>query len=236
MLIVIVIVLLSVSGIEKTEAKSNPNANSHVVYYIPHQDDEALTFGVSILNHVKKGHNVHIVLLTDGAASVVRNKLGMSEKDFTAARNKEFALSLKNMGVKTSNIEYMNYKDSQLTVANVEEVIKTYETKYPNARHNVFSWTDKDNHDHTNSGKALKNLQNKKIVSDARYYVRRGDNPKGLKLVNEYYAISYKKPLLAVSSAYKIENKKDGLYGIGHKSVKKSFVAFEKQPISRYHK
>jgi LmbE family N-acetylglucosaminyl deacetylase len=230
----LIIVLLSLTGIEKTEA-SNPNKNNHVVFYIPHQDDEALTFGVSILNHIEKGYNVHIVLLTDGAASFVRKKLGMSKEDFTAARNKEFALSLKNMGVKPGNIEYMNYKDSELTVKNVECVIKKYEAKYPNARHKVFSWTDKDNHDHSNSGIALKNLQKKNIVSDARYYVRRGDNPKGLRLINEYYSTEYKKPLLAVSASYK-ENSKLGLRGIGHKSVKKSFVSFEKQPISRYHK
>ena len=217
-------------------AKTNPNKNNHVVFYIPHQDDEALTFGVGIMNHIKAGYQVHVVLLTDGSASNVRKKMGMTEEEFTKARNKEFALSMKHMGVKTSNVKYMGFKDSQLTVAQVEKVIKSYEKKYPKARHKTFSYTDKDNHDHSNAGIALKNVQKSKITSDARYYVRRGDNPLGLRLVTERYNKAYTPTMKLVSDAYSIENKKQGLHGIGRKSVRKSFEAFDKQPLSRYHR
>jgi LmbE family N-acetylglucosaminyl deacetylase len=120
----------------------NPNANSHVVFYIPHQDDEALNFGVGIMNHLAGGHNVHIVLLTDGSGAGIRKKMNMTEMEFSQARNNEFAYALAVMGVKSENIDYRNYKDGKLTSANVEKVIREYEKKYPKAKHKAYSYTD----------------------------------------------------------------------------------------------
>ena len=231
------ILLVGCSSQPRVEAAAtNNNANSHVVFYVPHQDDEALSFGLGIINHVKSGHVVHVVLLTDGSASFVRKKLEMTEKEFTEARNKEFRLSLAAMGVKPQNIDYLNYKDSQLTVKNVEEVIKKYEKKYPNAKHKSFSWTDSGNHDHQNAGKALNNLQKTKKISDARYYVRRGDQPKGVKLTTEKYNALFKPIYQKVSKAYSTYEPDKGFYAIGRTSVKKSFIEYDKQPLSRYHK
>lgn len=228
--------ILAVSSFT-VEAKAivNPNANSHVVFYIPHQDDEVLTFGVSIMNHIRAGNNVHIVLLTDGSESVIRKRLNMTEKDFSEARNREFNLSTSIMGVEPQNIDFINIKDGTFTKEKAEEVIRGYETKYPNAKHKTFSWTD-SNAEHKVTGMALKKLQTTNVVSDARYYVRMGENPKGIKLISEKYSDSYKPFLLAASSAYNIENSRTGFYAIGYKSVPKSFKSFEKKPMSRYHK
>lgn len=239
-LIALTLSILLVSSLFSMEVGASsvksPNSDKHVVFYIPHQDDEALTFGVGIMNHIKAGFQVHVVLLTDGSASNVRKKMDMTPAEFTQARNKEFALSMKSMGVKTSNIEYKGFKDSQLTVSQVESVIKTYEKKYPKARHKTFSYTDSGNHDHSNAGIALKNVQKSKITSDARYYVRRGDSPKGLRLTTERYNKVYNTNMKAVSKAYSVVDEKNGFYGIGRKSVKKSFESFDKLPLSRYHK
>lgn len=213
----------------------NPNVNSHVVFYIPHQDDETLTFGLGIMNHLWNGHNVHVVLLTDGSASGVRTTLGMTEIEFTQARNREVELALSIMGVKPENIDYLNYKDGTLTVAIMESVIKSYEAKYPGAKHKAFSWTDA-HVDHKVSGQALKNLTTAGTTTDARYYVRRGDNPVGLVLTTEPCADYYTPLLLAVAQAYDIENTRLGFYGIGYKSVTASFDAFKVAPLSRYHK
>jgi hypothetical protein len=87
------------------------------------------------------------------------------------------------------------------------------------------------------TGKALKKLVDAGVTKDARYYVRRGDNPKGLKLVTEPFKETYRPLLLAVSTTYSMENHVLGFYGIGRKSASKnSFELFEKQPLSRYHK
>ena len=70
----LLISLFSHPGVGMAKAIPNPNAKSHVVFYIPHQDDEALNFGVGIMNHIAGGHNVHVVLLTDGSAAGIRKK------------------------------------------------------------------------------------------------------------------------------------------------------------------
>lgn len=213
----------------------NPNVNSHVVFYIPHQDDETLTFGTAIMNHVMGGHNVHVVLLTDGSASGVRTDLGMTELEFTEARNREFEKALNIYGVKPENIDYRNIKDGTLTVAKTDAIIREYEAKYPLAKHKAFSWTDA-HVDHKNSGQALKNLLTAGILTDARFYVRRGDNPVGLTLTTEAYNALHLPFYLAVSASYKLINDRLGFYGIGYKSVPTSFDSFEEQPLSRYHK
>lgn len=52
---------------------------ANVIFYVPHQDDDVLSFGASILNHVTAGGNsVKTVLVTDGSKSAVRNKLNGS--------------------------------------------------------------------------------------------------------------------------------------------------------------
>lgn len=213
----------------------NPNINSNVIFYIPHQDDEALTFGVAIMEHLHAGHNVHVVLLTDGSASGVRTKLGMSEDEFSQARSKEFNYSLSIIGIKDTNVSYQNIKDGALTVLQAESVIREYESKYPKAKHKAFSPTD-PHPDHSNSGKALQNLQKEGIVTDARYYVGMNDAPIGYSLYAETNRDYYNSLLLAMSSAYRMEIPRLGLYGIGYKSVGSLFVKFESQPISRYHK
>jgi len=232
----LVFIFSSFIASETTKAATgNPNANSNVFFYIPHQDDEALTFGVSIMSHVQAGHNVHVVLLTGGTASVIRTSLGMTKTEFSQARNREFALSLAIMGVKPENIIYHNYEDGSLSISELEKLIRKYENYHPNAKHKVFSYTDWHS-DHKNTGIALKNLQISGVVTDARYYVRRGENPVGYNLIKENLSPYYRPFLIAVSAAYNIENNRLGLYGIGHKSVKDSFNEFENQPMSRYHK
>jgi LmbE family N-acetylglucosaminyl deacetylase len=242
-LVAIVLVLSSFTvsngNIEKIKhAKAeiiNPNANSHVVFYIPHQDDEAINFGVGIMNHIAGGHNVHVVLLTDGSSAVVRTQLGMTEYEFTQARNREFAYSLNILGVKPENVSYRNLKDGSITVSQVETIIREFETKYPKAKHKAYSYTDWHN-DHKNSGQALKNLQTAGVVTDARYYIRFGDNPIGITPIKEPFNPIYMNFMLAVSNVYKMENDRLGFYGIGWKSAGHLFEEVEIQPLSRYHK
>lgn len=235
--LIILAALLLLSSLVPQKAQAaviNPNADSHVVFYIPHQDDEALTFGVAILNHVMAGHNVHIALLTDGSASGVRTKLGMTVSDFVDARNREFEMSLAMLGIKPNNITYHNVTDGTLTQTQAANIIRSYEAKYPNAKHKAFSYTDAHT-DHATTGKALKSLADTGVVSDARYYISPLATT-SLATTKEGYSAYYKNFLLAVSSAYNVNNSVLGLYGIGHRSVPELFADFEAQPTSRFHK
>ncbi|AYA78041.1 hypothetical protein DOE78_23035 [Bacillus sp. Y1] len=46
-----------------------------IIYLVPHQDDEILSFGVDIRNELSKGRDVHLVLLTAGEESGARDIL-----------------------------------------------------------------------------------------------------------------------------------------------------------------
>lgn len=220
---------------KQASAATNPNQNSHVIYYIPHQDDEAINFAVGILNDIQAGYNVHLVLLTDGSAAIVIKKLGMTKQEFSAARDREFAYAVNIMGVKPQNVSYQKLQDGATTVKQIESVIRAYEKKYPKAKHKAYSYTDWHN-DHKNSGQALKNLKKAKVISNATFYIRFGDNPTGLTATKEPFSPIYKNFILAVSNAYKMENHRLGFYGIGWKSAGHLFKEVEKQPLSRYHK
>lgn len=217
-------------------AVTNPNADEEVVFYVPHQDDEALTMGVGILNHIRLGYDVHVVLLTNGAASGVRTRLGMTKEDFVTARDTEFLHSLRLMGVKPENTEFLNYEDGKLTAANVEAVVRKYEAKYPGARHKTYTYNDTAP-DHKAAGLGLLNATKKGVTSDSRYYVRRGlTAPAGKVLMKDTFHPYYLPILQSVTQVYKVENQALGLYGIGYKSVKSSFDWLSTTPSAKYHK
>lgn len=48
---------------------------ANVIVYAPHQDDDILSFGPAMLQHLAAGDNVVTVLVTDGSKSAVRTKL-----------------------------------------------------------------------------------------------------------------------------------------------------------------
>lgn len=225
------------TGVNPTMANDikNPNADSHVFFYIPHQDDDLLTFGVSILNHLEGGHNVHIVMLTNGANSFVRTRLGMTKDSFSRARNNEFLNAMKALGVDPDNIYFENLEDGATTVDDIKEVITEYELAYPKAKHKAFSPLY-GHRDHVNGGLALAELEREGVVSDARYYLQQAYIPPAeLRVIKSRYSSSYATRLRKAASFYRIADVNLPLYGIGYKSVPKSFEAFAVQPTSRYH-
>jgi N-acetylmuramoyl-L-alanine amidase len=48
-------------------------SNRPVVYIVPHQDDEILSYGIDIRNELSKGRDVHLVLLSKGEESGARD-------------------------------------------------------------------------------------------------------------------------------------------------------------------
>lgn len=44
-----------------------------IIYLVPHQDDEVLTFGIDIRNELSQGRNVHVVLMTYGEDTTTRD-------------------------------------------------------------------------------------------------------------------------------------------------------------------
>jgi LmbE family N-acetylglucosaminyl deacetylase len=137
------------------------------VFFTPHQDDETLSMGASIVQHVAAGRQVIVVLLTDGGASGVRS-LYPSDDVFIGERDREFNAAVKRMGG-TPVIRADRAHDGQLTIDYAQSVIQEYVDQYPAGSFKTMSEFDASP-DHSNLGKALKNVSGTK---DKRWYVKR---------------------------------------------------------------
>lgn len=131
-----------------------------VVFYIPHQDDEASYISQTILRAIKaKGaENVYIVMITDGAGSAVLTKNGgvtirkilyehgfISSKDvklpelkkgFQKARDNEFKASGKALGLPDENVIFVEnlgfsrLPDGSTKAKDVKPIMKYFENLF----------------------------------------------------------------------------------------------------------
>lgn len=228
-LIALFLILLSLTAFDFSGTKHT------VIFYIPHQDDETLTFGTSIIYHLESGHNVQVALLTDGSETRVGKKLGLDKATLVEARNREFDLALLFLGVKPEHIHKMGYKDGSLSIEEAKTVMKKFARKYPTASHKTYSYTDWHS-DHKNAGLALKELTEKNVLGNSSYFLRRGQSAKGLQIYKAKYKEEYYPYLLAASRAYNIKDESEGWYGIGWESVANSFKSMESNPVNYYHR
>lgn len=233
------------------------------IYYVPHSDDEILTYGPSIKNHLNAGREVITVLYTNGVGSAAQNQLNgvtgssywgkphnpasegysiLSNNNFGDARIREYINSCHALGVKAENILV-----DRLTVTNdideMKDLILKYHTLYPVASHKAMSWKDQmgtgsnDPNEHSVSGYALKALWQAGTITDARFYVSRYNIMEN--------TISGSNELLA-NSAHLVDLKHSakcydawapnvGMFAIGYHSVKNQFDHFFNDVKSKYH-
>lgn len=234
------------------------NGNKTLIFYSPHQDDETLFAGVSIMNHLADGYDVHVVLVTDGKASGARNKLNgswycnwhnkyhspskenygdgtVSETEFRNARDTEFRASLKELGVKDSNVHIASsrYADGTLTVAEAKSVIQSYASQYPEARH--MSMTYSDVHpDHAACGTALLQLKDAGTIDDVRWIVKIEEQSFTPGVYEDIRSVDKTKLAKAIAH-YKTWNPTNKSYGVGYHSVPALFDILEKEKKSKYH-
>lgn len=165
------------------------------LFFVPHQDDE-LSMGNDITNHILSGDDVHVILCTDGTASYIRRNLsqqgtcswhtgihnyGITESEFAGLRDEEFKASCRALGVSNSNIHIapQRAKDGELTIAKVKEIIQYYQNKYPNSKVKTYTpWGPVDgaepqHPDHKRLGQGALELYNEGKIwnNDLRFYV-----------------------------------------------------------------
>lgn len=169
-----------------------------VVYFVPHQYDEVLTLGGSIMNHALSGHEVKVVLCTDGRGSIVKNTLNdggtctknnagiedrhnivLDDSGFIAARDREFIASCKALGVLEKNIiipknrvvNRPTVSDMNAKVKEFENVIKDYiKPEWKIKAITPFGGANQQK-EHTALGIAVYNICSQKGVKDLRYYI-----------------------------------------------------------------
>lgn len=118
-----------------------------LLYFAPHQDDELLSMGIDICRSLKKGHEVHVILCSDGSKSYVRDLLGngktcqkhegthcyeLSVAEFIQARDREFKASCLALGVPEENIHIPERRavDGSVYWSTIEKLILEYVTSF----------------------------------------------------------------------------------------------------------
>lgn len=109
--------------------------NKKIMVIAAHPDDEILGCGGTIAMHIKKGHDVYIIILSDGVTSrkfhpsVSRQKELKMYGNLVNRRKREFFNAMEIMGVKIKNCFLLNHPDQRLdtiplltTVKKIEEL------------------------------------------------------------------------------------------------------------------
>lgn len=224
-----------------------------VLFISPHPDDESLSMGMGIANHLWYGHDVHLTLLSWGSESSARDVIngsvycswhkvnhnpgpeGYSPLDvgqFSNARINEFRYSAACLGVKPENISIYNYSDGGITKDDVKSTISSFLSGHPGATIKTPSYYDK-HPDHSVCGYALLDMYKSGEVIDARFYVsptQWPDTP-GHYESNPNCTIFHKASL----EVYKRWNPSHGMYGIGYHSVPSIFDTVSAGLKSKYH-
>lgn len=101
---------------------------AQVVFVVPHADDDALSMGCAIRNHLEAraadgtaAHQVHTLLLTPGSGSAAQPGTGLSDGEFSAARDDEYLRACRSLGVPFHRIHFAEDRQVGDTVLTVEE-------------------------------------------------------------------------------------------------------------------
>lgn len=235
-----------------TKVASTPPA----IFFLPHQDDETLSMGVAITQHLDAGREVIAVLYTDGAGSIAQKILNgetgsswwggthnpvaegynhIDNQRFSDARTNELKSALMQLGVKPANIHIRNLtSDGTLTLDEVKSLVMEYAQKYPGSSYKAMSQHD-GSLSHSISGQALVDLYNQKAITDVRLYVSRNDWNRvkvgSTVTANTSQAFRVKK----AAFVYQAWNPAVGSFAIGYHSVSPQFNAMLANIQNRQH-
>ncbi|KAG0230933.1 hypothetical protein BGW42_000584 [Actinomortierella wolfii] len=145
----------------KTEVKNTP-----VIFYVPHQDDDALAMALGIREHIVAGRPVYVHLYSDGINAPLRDivngnlpcplhktphHFNLTLDDVVVGRTHEFRQSLHALGVPPDHIFETGWSDLEPLQdynrfkAKLRSLIISYENMFPGASHKCISGEyDKD--------------------------------------------------------------------------------------------
>lgn len=109
--------------------------NKKVIVFAPHPDDETYGCGGTIAKRISEGHEVIVVVMTDGR-NLFRNSLGIefgpSPEEVREMRGEEVIRATRILGVPKKNLLFLDFEDGTLeehkeeAEGRVIEIIKNY--------------------------------------------------------------------------------------------------------------
>lgn len=231
-----------------------------VLYFAPHQDDELLSMGIDIAVSVKNGYDVHVIMVTDGASSNVRLRLGdrkyceqchethvfdLTKEDFTATRDQEFFGCCAALGVKKENVHFADERivDGNITLDKAKDIIKTFVeridkdstvcTIYPNA-------PEVHHRDHRTLGLAAKELFDEGVVKhivlmEEPYVAVEVDHAPEEEPTVFYAPDDIAKMIEKAVSSYFLWDPKNKRYAVGFHSVPNEMEQLKTEKALYYH-
>lgn len=182
------IVLGAALAVPATLAPAPAQAGSSrvAVYVVAHADDELLFLGSDIRLHLEAGTEVHVVLATDGSATVAGArlyKLGLVDHLPTALeierhRDQEFRASCHALGVKAANCHLSTpgiprAVNDDLTVDQATAIFAYWQRAFPGRTVALKTQSPWDYQvDHVALGTALDRMSADGRVGDARFFFK----------------------------------------------------------------
>jgi len=226
------------------------NSRLNIFYFAPHQDDELSNLGVDICREITRDNEVYVVLCTDGSASSVKRMLcnrgscrwhpgehcyELNEAEFIAARDREFVLSCKALGIKDENIiiSPIRAKDGRLTMNQAKEIMlrAIRDSDINRCVIKTIAPTPEkgQNPDHTAVGEAAKELYNEARVPDIGLIYEfilfpEGTNRDGFEILVP--TEEEKEKIKKAASQYRLWDPKNRRYAVGYHSVADEFDSF----------
>lgn len=164
-----------------TTVKAAAVGSGPAIFLTPHQDDETLSMGAAVREHVLAGRDTWVILLTDGSASGVCQDppYNGDKAACVAERDKEYRAAVNKMGAHAVILADRKIDNAlapgnpnPITRAWVESVIQRWAASYPGASFKTMSERD-DHVDHKIAGQGLYDAYVDGYAPDARWYVKR---------------------------------------------------------------
>lgn len=162
-------------AVDPQKLKNKPVA----IYFVPHADDEVLTYGVPIRNDIQAGKEVFAVLVSHGdstgAIVPINKKLKkkLTPRQIGQARITEFRSATTHLGIDDSHkVVYdllITPKTRDKDRNQLTQIITHYAQQFPHAEFKGMSVKDQSP-DHTLIGEVLADLKRKRIISKVQVY------------------------------------------------------------------
>lgn len=222
-----------------------PPVPKKIIYITPHQDDEILAFGASIMTDVLDGHDVRVIIATRGEASAVRTRPALTERigftptreQFSAARDREFTACVLRMGATPIVAPYeAREPDGGSDPSRMATLVRSL---VPGGADLVCGMTLTDYHiDHTNTGRAALELVESGWATAARLHLsfdqlHRHPSPPNPPLLIR----GLETPVTAYHLAPYVDvDLPNGMWGIGYLSTPANIDAMpDNHPYAYYH-
>ncbi len=96
-----------------------------ILVVVAHPDDEVLGCGGSIAKWSKDGHDIHILIMAEGATSRDKNRDRLKKKNELESLSNSAQIASKILGVQS--VELLNFPDNRMDSVDLLDVVKTIE-------------------------------------------------------------------------------------------------------------